>query len=118
MFDEGDRKLLKQVSNVWARVTVPAQGAANPSGSGLWVGQAAQRAMNGPMGSMLKEIMTLLSSTAKVLIQPVKGAFKAAKATNYGEGYAPSNRAFQVPNYPTAPAAGNIEERLLEKYSE
>lgn len=118
MFDEGDRKLLKQISNVWARVTMPKPGANNPSGSGLWVGQAAQRAMNGPMGSLLKEFLALASPATKTFIQPVKGAFKAAKATNYGEGYVPGNQALRPPAYPTAPAAGNIEQRLLEKYDE
>ena len=118
MFDEGDRKLLKHISNVWARVTMPKPGASNAAGSGLWMAQTAQRALNGPVGSLFREFLALASPTTKTIIQPVKGAFKAAKATNYGEGYVPGNRALRPPAYPTAPAAGNIEQRLLEKYDE
>jgi hypothetical protein len=122
MFDEGERNLISRIANTWGRVTMPRQGASNPSGSALWAGQMGQRVMQGPMGSAMREVLSVLHPLAKWYLPGVKGQYNFSKATGGGEGFvAPSAVSRPLPA-PVAPATGAIgapdARKLLEKYTD
>lgn len=117
LFSDEDSKLMSSVANVWHKLTVPRQGANNPSGSGLWVGQQVARTLSGPIGTALKEILALMNPAAKMIIKPIKGSMKAGSATGYGGGYSPEMKMLAPPPALVSPTAGNLEQRLLDKYN-
>lgn len=118
MFNDEESSLMRKVANVWQRVTVPKQGATNPSGSGLWAIQATQRAFNGPIGQMMKEAIAFWHPMSKLVLKPIKGSMKAGADTGYGAGYSPQTKILAPPPPMVSPAAGLLEQRLLDRYGE
>lgn len=115
MFTPDENSLITKVADVWKRVTVPKQGAANPSGSGLWTIQATQRSLSGPVGQMVRELLAFASPASRFVIKPIRGSLKAGEATGYGGGYVPPAKMLTPPPSMVSPMGG-AEERLLDRY--